>query len=185
MAWTLVCVVSVIALRLAADLGFEFPNVMNPANAPRAGSAVLCVIYLATGFVVLLYEKRNSRLRETLASERARFAYLADYDPLTGLSNRRRYTHELDRTFRRATRTKQGIALISVDLDNFEPVNDELGHMTRRSLPPRRHDAQRTLERRRPGDVRRQAQAQSRRLERNAKVPQDPSPTPDRSRSYR
>jgi diguanylate cyclase (GGDEF)-like protein len=126
--WMLVCTATAVGLRIVSESGLEFPNIMDPANVPRADSIVLCVIYLATGAVVLTYEGLNRRLRTSLVSERSELAFLANHDPLTGLNNRRSYEFELDRAFKRATRVKQGFALIAVDLDDFKPVNDELGH---------------------------------------------------------
>jgi diguanylate cyclase (GGDEF)-like protein/PAS domain S-box-containing protein len=53
---------------------------------------------------------------------------LSRTDPLTGLLNRRAFTGELEGRVRRATETGSQGALIYIDLDNFKPVNDILGH---------------------------------------------------------
>lgn len=49
-------------------------------------------------------------------------------DPLTSLMNRRAFLEELARRLDRLDREKQPGALIYIDLDNFKPVNDRLGH---------------------------------------------------------
>jgi diguanylate cyclase (GGDEF)-like protein len=49
-------------------------------------------------------------------------------DPLTGLMNRRAFLEELARRLDRLDREKQAGALLYLDLDNFKPVNDQLGH---------------------------------------------------------
>jgi diguanylate cyclase (GGDEF)-like protein/PAS domain S-box-containing protein len=49
-------------------------------------------------------------------------------DPLTGLMNRRAFLEELARRLDRLDREKQPGALLYLDLDNFKPVNDQLGH---------------------------------------------------------
>jgi diguanylate cyclase (GGDEF)-like protein/PAS domain S-box-containing protein len=49
-------------------------------------------------------------------------------DPLTGLMNRRAFLEELTRRLDRLDRERQPGALLYVDLDNFKPVNDRLGH---------------------------------------------------------
>jgi diguanylate cyclase (GGDEF)-like protein len=49
-------------------------------------------------------------------------------DPLTGLMNRRAFLEELSRRLDRLDREKQPGALLYLDLDNFKPVNDQLGH---------------------------------------------------------
>ncbi|NKB19097.1 MAG: diguanylate cyclase [Alphaproteobacteria bacterium] len=53
---------------------------------------------------------------------------LSRTDPLTGLLNRRAFTGELESRVQRAAETGAHGALIYIDLDNFKPVNDILGH---------------------------------------------------------
>jgi len=49
-------------------------------------------------------------------------------DPLTGLYNRRAFLEELPRHLDRLDREAECGTLMYVDLDNFKPVNDRLGH---------------------------------------------------------
>ncbi|MEY4139365.1 MAG: hypothetical protein RLZZ371_1547, partial [Pseudomonadota bacterium] len=53
---------------------------------------------------------------------------LAFHDPLTGLPNRRLALERLSQQVARARRVKALLALLFIDLDNFKPINDELGH---------------------------------------------------------
>jgi diguanylate cyclase (GGDEF)-like protein/PAS domain S-box-containing protein len=55
-------------------------------------------------------------------------AALAHTDGLTGLLNRRSFVVELERQMAHATRTGRPGAVVYVDLDNFKPINDRLGH---------------------------------------------------------
>jgi diguanylate cyclase (GGDEF)-like protein/PAS domain S-box-containing protein len=55
-------------------------------------------------------------------------AFLACHDALTGLPNRAMFDELLDLSLARARRYGLGVAVISVDLDNFKLVNDSLGH---------------------------------------------------------
>ena len=55
-------------------------------------------------------------------------ARLAQYDSLTGLSNRYRMTSRLTATLTAYKATKRSCALMMMDLDRFKHVNDTLGH---------------------------------------------------------
>lgn len=52
----------------------------------------------------------------------------ANFDALTGLSNRRRFAERLAHELRRHARDSQPLALLALDLDRFKPVNDQHGH---------------------------------------------------------
>jgi diguanylate cyclase len=55
--------------------------------------------------------------------------YLAVTDPLTGLSNYRRFIDALDGEIRRAARTERSFAILFLDVDNLKVINDQLGHV--------------------------------------------------------
>jgi diguanylate cyclase (GGDEF)-like protein/PAS domain S-box-containing protein len=57
-----------------------------------------------------------------------RLRYLADYDQLTGLFNRRRFEEEIKRELARTGRYSAPGAVLSIDLDNFKSTNDFAGH---------------------------------------------------------
>ena len=54
--------------------------------------------------------------------------YLANYDSLTNLPNRRHFLRVLEESVAVAARTGTGAALLFVDLDRFKAVNDTCGH---------------------------------------------------------
>lgn len=54
--------------------------------------------------------------------------YLAFYDPLTGLPNRRLLMDRLAQSFLSRVRSGYSGALLFIDLDNFKTLNDTLGH---------------------------------------------------------
>jgi diguanylate cyclase (GGDEF)-like protein/PAS domain S-box-containing protein len=52
----------------------------------------------------------------------------ATHDPLTGLPNRHRLQHELQYALEHAARTRNGLAVLYLDLDGFKRINDQHGH---------------------------------------------------------
>ena len=67
-------------------------------------------------------------LKQKLKYEEQLF-YLAHYDDLTGLPNRRYFKEVLKKEIYRAKRNNTKFALIFIDLDNFKHINDRYGHM--------------------------------------------------------
>ena len=61
-------------------------------------------------------------------SAEERISFLAYHDKLTGLPNRALFDELLDLALARARRSDLGVAVLSVDIDNFKLINDSLGH---------------------------------------------------------
>ena len=57
-----------------------------------------------------------------------RLAYLGQFDPLTGLPNRRLFRDRLDQAIAQASRNGQFAGLLYLDIDRFKHVNDTFGH---------------------------------------------------------
>jgi len=55
-------------------------------------------------------------------------AFLAHHDPLTGLANRLLFTDRAEHALGAAQHNKRGCALLLLDLDHFQSINDGLGH---------------------------------------------------------
>jgi diguanylate cyclase (GGDEF)-like protein/PAS domain S-box-containing protein len=54
--------------------------------------------------------------------------YQATHDTLTGLGNRTLFNEVLEREFLMSRRTGEPLAVLFVDLDEFKPINDTMGH---------------------------------------------------------
>lgn len=79
--------------------------------------AMCAVISLALGFVYMTMERAERRSFE-----------LAMKDMLTGLSNRRAISEELQAAVARAQRSGQLLGVLMLDIDHFKKVNDDYGH---------------------------------------------------------
>ena len=58
----------------------------------------------------------------------ARLAFLAYHDSLTSLPNKAMFDELLELALARADRHEHGVAVLTLDVDNFKLVNDSLGH---------------------------------------------------------
>ncbi len=95
----------------AASGGAVLAAVCEPAAALTIG--LTTVVSTGAGTIVAIYLS-------------ARIKSLAVKDPLTGVANRRLLEEHLDRLSRR--RNPRPTAIITIDLDGFKAVNDEMGH---------------------------------------------------------
>jgi diguanylate cyclase (GGDEF)-like protein len=66
--------------------------------------------------------------KEELERAAVSITYLANHDPLTGLPNRRLLFELLQKTFDIARRNETKVGVLYIDLDDFKPINDRLGH---------------------------------------------------------
>lgn len=63
-----------------------------------------------------------------LKAQETRLDLIAHHDPLTGLPNRRLLTDRLSQALALAERAGSSVAVCSLDLDGFKPINDRCGH---------------------------------------------------------
>jgi len=68
-------------------------------------------------------------LNSELEHKVAQLETLVNEDPLTGISNRRRFFHEADRLLHEYRENGLGLFLAIVDIDDFKSVNDTYGHI--------------------------------------------------------
>jgi|JI8StandDraft_1071087.scaffolds.fasta_scaffold00088_2 diguanylate cyclase (GGDEF)-like protein len=75
----------------------------------------------------------NQRLQREIGEHlrtREALNHMAMHDALTGLANRRYFEQTFERTLSQAAREQTCFGLLSIDLNDFKPVNDTYGHAT-------------------------------------------------------
>ena len=76
----------------------------------------------------LVHAQARHALNQQLLETYARLKYLAENDPMTGLSNRHYFEDHLHTAIARAQRFESKVGLLFLDIDNFKLINDSLGH---------------------------------------------------------
>jgi diguanylate cyclase (GGDEF)-like protein len=87
---------------------------------------VLLIAGLALLWAVLFHLVFAAARR--LKAQLRRNEYQASHDPLTGLVNRARFDTETTSALRAAEHSRSHVAVLVMDLDRFQDVNDALGH---------------------------------------------------------
>lgn len=77
--------------------------------------------FMTDGGVIVLSDVSERKASEKVIKD------LADYDPLTGLFNRRYFVETVEHKLKQQTNGLQS-AMIFIDLDKFKQVNDTMGH---------------------------------------------------------
>lgn len=104
-----------------------FVTALTEVSEQTRGFELGAVDYITKPIEIPLLRARvrtHTRLyRQTLQLES-----LAATDPLTGLSNRRKFDESLALEIERCQRAQQELALLMVDIDDFKAYNDKYGH---------------------------------------------------------
>lgn len=128
----MVMVVSLLVLGSFNSLGwYETRMVESNVNV----AILLVLILLITAYCIRLLindirhlvtqlNEENQRRRESQAQVEA----LVNHDSLTGLPNRMLASEQFALMLRQSQRKGLSVALLFIDLDNFKPINDSLGH---------------------------------------------------------
>jgi diguanylate cyclase (GGDEF)-like protein len=131
-------------LVVLADAGDEATALRALAHGARGYvvAAELCTRSLVTAIATAL-EGYRTTLQLDSARERAR--HLATHDPLTGLANRAEFRQRLDQAMYAAARSDVQLAVLLIDVDRFQAINDAFGHAVGdgllRSLARRIHES--------------------------------------------
>jgi len=83
------------------------------------------------GVLARCFDRLRREIRsqmDALHVKQRELVHLATHDVLTGLPNRMLFMEKLERAIQEATRRRQGLAVLFVDLDRFKQINDQFGH---------------------------------------------------------
>ncbi|MFD2346547.1 EAL domain-containing protein [Sinorhizobium terangae] len=102
------------------------PRTVEIADAASGNRRTLIIFRSAHGIGIFEAERSYHQTSSQRESDRALLLHQATHDVLTGLPNRRRFSDQL----RAALPVPSGakLALMQIDLDDFKPINDTLGH---------------------------------------------------------
>ena len=128
LVWTQIILTIHVALIVASAYGVTFIQLLPPHMLPSQHLAHWLITYTAMIGLMFIFDSLNTRLKAERDAERLRFEHLASHDPLTNLANRLQFDISLNKSMNRGDRHQKMIALFYIDLDDFKPVNDELGH---------------------------------------------------------
>jgi diguanylate cyclase (GGDEF)-like protein/PAS domain S-box-containing protein len=100
-------------------------------NLTRDGRVIYCAWYNTQlvdpdGRVIGVTSLAQDATEQKIASER--LSYLACFDDLTGLPNRTLFKDRLSQAFLEADRKAQQAAVLFLNIDRFQDVNETLGH---------------------------------------------------------
>lgn len=126
--WTQCVLVLHIGFLFALAAGVTFIQVLPPEMMTVQHLAHWLITYSAIIGLMLVVDTLNTRLRVERDNEKRKFEHLATHDPLTDLANRLQFDQSLNKALSRTRRSAMPTGVIVIDLDDFKPINDTLGH---------------------------------------------------------
>jgi len=107
--------------------GFTLDAEIISFKGNRRWIRITATVESVDGVAVRIFGIKQDITEEKILSDRTR--YLAEFDVLTGLANRSQFQTRLSALDLSSPQTAKPFgALLLIDLDEFKPVNDSLGH---------------------------------------------------------
>lgn len=117
-----------ILMRSDADVMLlKKPSWWTQTHTVEVFSVGVVVTLAGFGWVLLLRRRVEVKTRELRESEE-RFRHLAHHDPLTCVPNRAKFYQCAGSAIEHARRSGNFVGMMLLDMDNFKPINDRLGH---------------------------------------------------------
>ena len=135
--WLFITMLTLVIFQCIAIVWLTLNGVIDP-NIPILSWTHLIfimVIFIVTGFSVYILVQDIKSLMHSLQTEnikvqhsRAQIQHLAHHDVLTDLPNRLYGEKLFNQLHDQCAQQERKLAVLFIDLDNFKPVNDALGH---------------------------------------------------------
>jgi len=93
-------------------------------------AALASTISIITAIIIWTIMPKLLSIPSTEELEKANkeILYLAQYDTLTGLTNRNYFNIQMEQAITEAKKNRQQLAVVFIDLDRFKMINDTYGH---------------------------------------------------------
>lgn len=126
--WTAATVAAWLLIFILESKGVEMARITRESNVAVVQLVSLLGTVLVAMAVLGSYVAATGRLREEMEKKTVRLDYLARYDSLTSVPNRRAFFEHAEKCLQRSSRSGKPFALLVMDLNDFKQINDRLGH---------------------------------------------------------
>jgi diguanylate cyclase (GGDEF)-like protein len=127
-SWGLLIMAFWVCVLQAERHGFQFTQIILPANYSMAMMLAYSALAIAVVSVIIIYAEMNKALRTSLQDTNSELEHLSSHDQLTRLPNRRFYDERIALALQRAAEQGGMTGILFMDLNDFKNINDTYGH---------------------------------------------------------